>query len=79
MLVPHFPSSPAWSYISYGRSPIPQPLGELELMSVCGGGLSSLPAVTLPESGPHLGQAVPPVPVPHHSGCWRRTPWYGGA
>lgn len=38
-----------------------------------------LPAVTLPESGPHLGQAVPPAPVLHHPGYWRRTPWYGGA
>lgn len=75
------PISPAphLSYISHGRSPLPLPLGELELMSMYGGGLSSLLAVTLPESGPHLGQAVPPAPVPHHPGCWRRTPWYGGA
>lgn len=21
---------------------------------------------------------MPPGPVPHHSGCWRRTPWYAG-
>ena len=40
---------------------------------------SYIPAVTLPEPGPRLGQAVPPGPVPHHSGCWRRTPWYAGA
>lgn len=77
-VVPHFPRPHLILNLPW-KEPLPLPLGELELMSVCDGGLSSLPAVTLPESGPHLGQAVPPAPVPPHSDCWRRTPWYGGA
>jgi hypothetical protein len=77
-LVPHFSPPPPDPTPPVGDASFPQPGAGLELMSVCGGGLSSLPVVTLPVSAPPLGQAVSPVPVPHHSGCWRRTLRYGG-